>query len=107
MKKLLTAVLASLPVVFTSGTQALPDQCVQAPYRSEPCPNLVYRKAKLPVPALKTAKGQILCICKVDFAELLSKPVSKSEEISQRSRLRRIAADYGLEPEELKSLLAY
>lgn len=106
MAKPLPAIFICMLFVVVSGkVKALPQQCLQQPNRTAPCPHLIYKKAALAVPRLNISAGQVLCVCASDFQDLLHKPTTKAEEMSQKFRLKRLSADVGLAQQALLSLL--
>ncbi len=48
----------------------VPEQCVQAPERTNLCPHTLYRIAKAPVPGLSIPKNGMVCLCLTDLTDL-------------------------------------
>lgn len=89
----------------TAGAQVLPEQCVQVPERTEVCPNLLYKKSPIDVPMLTIQKGQIVCICMADFAEIRIPASSQLEMVDQKVSISRLAAKVNLSEQDLLTLI--
>ncbi|WP_337840700.1 hypothetical protein [Rheinheimera sp.] len=57
------------------STQSLAAECIQAPNRTEACPNMLYRLGQLP----GMEKPAVLCICATDFKKFLTVPADKAD----------------------------
>jgi hypothetical protein len=90
---------------LTTVTHALPLQCLQAIERQHVCPNLIYKKAALPVAFLEIEQGDIICICLSDFKGGGRTAMSKVAQIDHHVTLQRIAKKYQLSEQDILTLL--
>lgn len=105
---MLRSSLIGAAITIASAQVALanvPEQCVAEPSKTQPCDNLIYKRANTAVPNLNISAGEMVCICKADFMFLTEAPATKVEEITRRAKLRSMAAHYGMAPESLIDLL--
>ncbi|GAB3027466.1 hypothetical protein [Bowmanella dokdonensis] len=92
-----------LGALLSAQTLAVPDQCIQAPQRSQPCPHLIYKMARLD----KDQPRQLLCVCLSDFKPLLQEPQTASERTARQMELRRLSAELGIEESLLLEIVRY
>jgi hypothetical protein len=83
----------------------LPSKCLQALDRQNVCPNLIYKKAALPVLLLDVEKGDVICICLTDFKTLKNIPASKVAQINQNVTLQQLAEKHHLSEQDLLTLI--
>ena len=76
---------------LTPATAAENARCIQHPKRIKACPHLLYRVAQLPG---MTAPA-VVCICATDFAELLTAPVTETEQVRQNMARRQMEVTHG------------
>ncbi|WJG09729.1 hypothetical protein [Aliiglaciecola sp. LCG003] len=98
-------VLATHLTVSTTLAQQLPQQCVQLPQRTKVCPNLLYKRAPIDVPALNVTTGEILCICMADFQSLRIKAQSDLAKVEQMVELSHVAVKLNIGEDELIQLI--
>lgn len=98
--------MASACALINVCAVAMPEQCLQLPERTEPCPHLIYKKA--PKTLSSEASGNaVICVCLTDFDSLLQEPQSETERVAQQMRLRQVAAQLQLTPNQLLELVRY
>ncbi|WP_109338495.1 hypothetical protein [Saliniradius amylolyticus] len=100
------ALIASINLLASTTASALPDQCIEGPSRSEPCPNLIYKRVDEISTGLADDKG-IICLCLTDFKPLLKQPESEQERINQEMQLQQMEALYNIEADRLLELARY
>lgn len=105
--KLISRILPIIPLAICAPmmAQEMPDTCVQLPERTEVCPNLLYKKSPIPVPMTNTEKGQIVCICMTDFADIRLPAKSQSDQVNQQVSLSRLAVKVNLSEQDLLTLI--
>ena len=100
-KPLLTISLTSLLGTGSLAIGAETLQCLQAPSRTTPCENLVYRSVQDP----KTQKTKLFCFCRQDFLRLLNTDVTDQEFMLNKMEWRQILAETGYSENQLKSMI--
>ncbi|GAA0374228.1 hypothetical protein GCM10009092_43070 [Bowmanella denitrificans] len=97
---------AALLLICTFSVQAVPEQCLQDPARTQPCPHLIYKQAQLTDKQGNNTK-QLVCVCLSDFADLQAQPSSEAERVRQRMRLKSLAAQLNMDEQTLLELIRY
>lgn len=89
-----------------SKVQALPEQCLQDPARTQPCPHLIYKQVNTVDAQAKAAK-QLICVCLSDFADLQLPAATDAQQISQKMRLKSLAAQLNINEQALLQAIRY
>ena len=100
--------LTSIFLYMSTGISVkaeIPSLCLERPNRVQVCPNIVYKKSPVDVPALHVKTGEIVCICMADFAELRVEATDEVEKIKQKSSLKMAAGLTGLSEQDLLTLI--
>jgi len=96
LKSLMLALLIGLPAL-TVQAQPLSSQCITAPKRTLPCPNLIYTSVTL------AQQVKIICLCKSDKHSLL-KLFSETDSAQSRVALRKMLSQHNMTRQELLTL---
>lgn len=90
---------AFVAIFMSTQVQAitLPQQCIEAPERVAPCPNLIYTAIKV------EQSSKIICFCKADKPALLALLTDKNSAKS-RVTLRKLLSQHNLNNEQLFSI---
>lgn len=84
---------------------AIPQQCVQLPYRTQACPHLLYKKSVRDIDALNIKTGQMVCLCLSDLHKLLQADLSEAEKISQQVDWLQFNQQYKLQKTDILALI--
>lgn len=98
--------LLLLSVLLSSAVHALPEQCLQDPARTQPCPHLIYKQVSLSEPQGKAVK-QLLCVCLSDFADLQTPATTDAQRINQNMRLKSLSAQLNMSEQDLLEAIRY
>jgi hypothetical protein len=69
----------------------MPESCLQLPERTQACPNLIYKRAKVDVPIIAAKTRKMICIC---LSELMPLRIRGTRAIGQ-NRTASFAYSYG------------
>lgn len=100
------AVLVST-IIQSSFTFALPEKCIEDPYRREACPHIIYKTAMLPNKETGEETKQLVCVCLTDFKDLFTKADSEVKQKIKEMNLRSLSVQLGISEEKLKELVQY
>lgn len=83
-------------VLIANQVQAMPQplQCIEAPQRTKPCPNLIYTAINM------EQKSKIICFCKSD-KQLLLELLADKTSAKSRIALRKLLSQHNLNNEQL------
>ncbi|PKF56027.1 hypothetical protein CW748_11485 [Alteromonadales bacterium alter-6D02] len=92
-------IAASITVLssFSSHAFNVPQQCIVAPERTTPCPNLTYTSLNV------GSTNRIICLCKTDKAQILTL-LNNSSIATQRIQIRKLQDQHDLSSQQLKLL---
>lgn len=88
-------------LALVSASSAAAEQCLQAPSRIEPCPNLIYRAAL----DLATKQPRVFCYCKIDFERLLNKDVDKTQRALHKMEWQQLVAESHYSEAQIKTIV--
>lgn len=99
--------LVFLSLFLALPVNALPESCLQVPERTQACPHLIYKRARVDVPIITTKAKEMICICLSDLAPLRIEAQDKLGKIKQQMMLTRMAEKLQLTEDDLLSLIRY
>lgn len=76
---------------------AAPLQCISAPERTKPCPNLLYTAVDV------QQRSTLICVCKSDKQPLLEL-ISDTDNAKSRVSLRKLLSDHNITSEQLLTI---
>jgi hypothetical protein len=94
-----------LSLIFSTKLLALPEQCLQSSFRSEPCPHLIYKKSPIDIAKLSIKTGDMVCVCLTDVSGVREATVKALSSPELQVTLSRFAADWALSESELLLLI--
>ena len=97
--------ITALTCSMSPFAQAVPEQCLQLPERTEICDHTLYKRSPVDVPATNVKKGEMVCLCMADFLPLRIEADSEVAKIEQQVELARSAKKLNMTEQDLLTLI--